>query len=286
MEGALTSSLGPSSVGRVEITGPYDVPGLPIKRLVRIYTPTVLKGVEKRPSLFMFDGQNMFEDEPSFAGGWHMDQMVERLARRGFPVPVVIGIDHGGQSRLDELCPWLWGASEGKANVLIDWMVDKLLPDLRSQLSLDDRPEVTLVGGSSMGGLAALYAHFYRPDAFGGAMCISPAFWYANGRIFPELARKPLPKTSRIYIDCGALEGNGGMIIIAERVVALLHRRGYGPDRLLWKPDEHGDHRETHWRRRAPRAIRFLLPKERRTQRVRKHKAPTRIWRALLRGIN
>jgi hypothetical protein len=47
------------------------------------------------------------------------------------------------------------------------------------------------------------------------------------------------------------------MIKSVERMAELLRARGYGNDRLLYRPDARGTHSEAHWRRRLPKALRF-----------------------------
>lgn len=44
-----------------------------------------------------------------------------------------------------------------------------------------------------MGGLAALYAHFRRPDVLGAALCMSPSLRFAERRIFDFVAAQPVP---------------------------------------------------------------------------------------------
>lgn len=244
--------------GTFEIRGPYDVPGLSVPRHVRIYRPPRFDARPARRTLYMFDGQNMFHDEPSFAGGWHLHKTVDRLSRRTAGAPAVVGIDHGGAARIDELGPWREGDRGGKTDALLEWVVETLVPDLERELRLSPRPEDRVIGGSSLGGLAALYAHFRHPSVFGGAMCLSPSFWFAHGHIFDFVANRSAPRASRIYMDCGAREG-GQMIALASRMAEHLRRRGYGPDRLLWRPITTGIHSERHWRRRIPRALGFVF---------------------------
>lgn len=70
--------------GRIHLLGPFDVPGLPPRRHVRAYVPTRARA-SSRPLLFLFDGQNAFDDAPSFAGGWHAHLAVERPRAGGLP---------------------------------------------------------------------------------------------------------------------------------------------------------------------------------------------------------
>ena len=106
---------------------------------------------------------------------------------------------------------------------------------------------------------AALYAHFRHPEVFGGALCMSPSFWMARQAIFGFVEGRPTPSISRVYLDCGAREARGRMLPIVARMADHLKGRGYPEGQLLWRPDSRGQHSERHWRRRAPRALRFMF---------------------------
>lgn len=50
------------------------------------------------PVLYAFDGQNIFNDAPSFCGGWYLHHAVSDLSRAGKTAPVLVGIDHGARA--------------------------------------------------------------------------------------------------------------------------------------------------------------------------------------------
>lgn len=231
------ASLGPASLGSSSLSAKIGPP----------------------PLLFMFDGQNVFDDAPSFAGGWHLHEAVAKLSPRRHRRPIVVGIDHGNEARIHELSPWPTRHGPGLADVLINWVCDELAPGIARELGVPLGPERVYIGGSSMGGLGALYAHFTRPDTFGGALCMSPSLWLDAGHIFEDLAARPTPRVSTIYLDCGALEAGGRMMRAAERMAEQLQRRGYAPGALRFHSDPRGRHSEADWRRRLPEALRFLF---------------------------
>lgn len=243
--------------GQIQILGPLAVPGHS-PRLVRVYLPSTFTPEVPRFALYMFDGQNVFDDPPSFAGGWHLHAAVEKLARSKRPAPIVVGIDHGGQTRIDELSPFGAEVRAGSLDVLLDWLAGSLIPRLAAALPLLGGPVGAVVGGSSMGGLAALYAHFRRPRDFGGALAMSPSFWLGDGEILRWVAAQPVPEMSRIYLDCGVKEGRGMVLPQVAAMAAQLANRGYDPDRLMFRADPRGAHSEASWRRRLPRALRFF----------------------------
>jgi predicted alpha/beta superfamily hydrolase len=239
------------------ILGPYQVPHL-AERRVRLHLPAH-HGEGPPPLVVMFDGQNVFHDEPSFAGGWHLHRTARKVVTKKRREPAVVGIDHGGAERIHELSPWAGARSQGKLNHLLDWLVGFLLPALARDFGLTPEIGQRIIGGSSLGGLAALYAHHRNPETFGGVMAMSPSFWLGGDRIFDMVSSTSRPWTSRIYLDAGAHEAGGSMMRGAERMEALLKQRGYSGDMLRFRRDPRGKHSELDWRRRAPAALRFLL---------------------------
>jgi predicted alpha/beta superfamily hydrolase len=208
----------------------------------------------------MFDGQNVFGDEGSFAGGWHLDDVVDRLPPSRAVAPVVIGIEHGGELRIQELTPFpVWGDKPGLADEFLDWLVGTIVPMMRGVLPIEDGPVNAAIGGSSMGGLGALYAHYRHPDVFGGAVCMSPAFPIGGRPLFEYFAAQPKPEISRVYIDCGTKESGGRMLPAARRMFRLLERKGYPEGQLMFREDRRGAHNERNWRRRSPLALRFMF---------------------------
>jgi predicted alpha/beta superfamily hydrolase len=245
--------------GEVNVLGPFEVPDFPARHL-RVYLPRGYDPdrVGGNFGLWVFDGQNIFDDAPSFSGGWYIHEAAERLARSGRTVPVIIGIDHGGESRISELSPYPWEDTPGQITVFLDWLTGTVMPLLEAELKLHSGPLGAVAGGSSMGGLAALWAHFHYPHAFGGALAMSPSLWLADQAVFADLGEQPAPALSRIYLDMGAREDKGRMLPVAAAMAALLAARGWDEDRLLWRPDAKGSHNEASWRRRLPKALRFL----------------------------
>lgn len=260
VEAGIPGALAGMKAGEVNLLGPLQVPGLD-PRLVRVYLPRAYDPARPSLALYLFDGQNDFGDEPSFAGGWHAHEAVEALARRKRPMPVVIGIDHGGRNRIRELSPFPMDGEPGQLEALLEWITGSLMPSLTAELNLVPGPWGAVIGGSSMGGLAAFWSHFRHPEAFGGALVMSPSFWLADQAIFDDFAGRPTPAASRLYLDGGAREDKLRLVTILGRMARLLAARGYGPDRLLWLTDPRGAHSEASWRRRLPRALRFLYPK-------------------------
>ena len=234
--------------------GPYDVPGIGLRHL-RAYVPHARP--KKRPPslLVLFDGQNVFDDRPAFGGvGWRAHEAVEKLRSSA---PIIVAVEHGGSARLDELSPFENERSRGLLPRLVDWLADEVVTDAWKKLGVVQEPSGVIIGGSSMGGLAAMYAHHARPDRFGAALCMSSSFWFGRGRIAEYVAHTARPLASRIYVDIGKREGRG-MVEGSRGLVELLRSRGYDDRTLKFRLDERGRHDERAWRRRLGAAVRFV----------------------------
>ena len=255
----MTTRKRPIPPGDLTDLGAFAIPHIGPRR-VRLYRPAVKRIDRPRPVLVLFDGQNAFGDEGSFAGGWHAHRAVDRLVpKRVCVAPWVVAVDHGNGHRIDELGPWKSDAHGGLTPYLADWLADDLMPHLRARLPVLEGALGGVVGGSSMGGLAALWTHFARPDAFGGAIAMSPSLWFGGRRIFDDLRARETPRFSRIYLDCGVNEGRGHMHPMVHAMALEIASRGYHVRQLAFISDKRGAHSERAWRRRLPKALDFMF---------------------------
>jgi predicted alpha/beta superfamily hydrolase len=238
--------------------GPFDIPRVG-PRHVRVYAPLRPPRAPPSPVLYMFDGQNVFDDAPSFSGGWHLHRVADRMAKKHHRPLVVVGIDHGGEARIGELAPWPEDRNKGRLDALIDWLGGTLAPRVRGEFHASGETRDVGIGGSSLGGLAALYAHFRSPEHFGLVLAMSPSLWVGGGKLFEYVASRPKPWTSRIYLDAGGLEGGGGMLRAVEKLAGELRHRGWDDATLKLVTAKRGTHNERAWRRRAPGAMEWLF---------------------------
>jgi len=149
-------------------------------RRVWIYLPEnyIKDNQERYPVLYMHDGQNLFEDTTSYSGEWGVDEYLDSIKLKKC---IVVGIDHGGEKRMNEYSPFdheEFGKGEGAAYV--DFVAKKLKPFIdRKFRTIRDRQH-TFIAGSSMGGLISMYAVLRHPKVFGGAGVFSPSFWVSD----------------------------------------------------------------------------------------------------------
>lgn len=251
MTGRRSAALRRAPRGRFLDLGTFAAPDTPA-RPVRLYVPPGVDPDRPHATLFLFDGQNVFGDEGSFAGGWHVHAAVDRLGAKRHWRPVVVAVGNGGAHRIREL------GHGGEAFVAA--VVRTLVPRVESVVHARG-PRV--IGGASLGGLAALWAVLRHPEVFSAGLAMSPSLWFDRRRLLSALERGhlPLPSSGRLYLDAGDLEAPS-MVRNAARLARVLGEAGLGADRLQWVRDPRGAHHESHWGRRFAPAARFLLRRE------------------------
>jgi predicted alpha/beta superfamily hydrolase len=151
---------------------------------------------------------------------------------------------------------------EGIGDSYQRFLVEEVKPFIDAHYrTLPDQPN-TLVMGSSMGGLASLYAISRYPQVFGAAGCLS-THWTAGGEALVRYmgAHLPSPKTHRLYFDFGTRGLDAAYEPLQTLMDGLLRQAGYtqGVDWVTRK-FEGADHNEAAWRQRVHIPLDFLLP--------------------------
>ena len=112
----------------------------------------------------------------------------------------------------------------------VDFLAEELLPWVRQAYPVTTDLRRTIVGGSSLGGLSAVFAALRRPDLFGNVLSQSGSFWWKPsdeaeaGWLAREYAAAPLA-ARRFYLDVGCLESRGQRLA-NESMRDLLQARG------------------------------------------------------------
>jgi predicted alpha/beta superfamily hydrolase len=211
------------------------------------------------PVVYMFDGQNLFDDATAHSGvEWRVDETMEQLAREGIEA-IVVGIPAApGDERGVEY-------SGDKAAQHLAFVADNVRPIAEASFDVDPRRETTGIAGSSLGGVASLHAVYARPETFGFAGVFSPAFWWTGDDRWFELVEQTPAPDARIYLDVGDAEmpedeqTRRRYVDGFERMSTLLRRQGFDDRSLRTVLEQGGAHHETDWARRLPDALRFLL---------------------------
>lgn len=235
-------------------------PQLGNQRDLLVYLPPSYEAEPERryPVLYMHDGQNVFDPATSFAGHWQVGNALAHHAKRGAEA-IVVAIPNMGAERLAEYTPHpdlIRGGGDGDRYV--SWLVETVKPMIDRKLRTMREPAHTIIAGSSLGGLISLYAHFRSPWTFGVAGVLSPALWFADGRIF-DYVREQRPSTGRVHLDIGTHEGPDALED-TRLMKELLTDKGLVPGATLsYYEDVGARHNERAWARRFRKVLPFLL---------------------------
>ena len=93
----------------------------------------------------------------------------------------------------------------GHADERIAFLCDVVKPMVDAQFSTLSDAANTMIFGYSLGGLAALYALYERPDLFGAAGCLSGSLWYENFMDYQHRNAAGLHH-KRVYLSLGRKE--------------------------------------------------------------------------------
>lgn len=226
-------------------------------RRAYIYLPdSYKKEPDKRyPVMYMFDGHNVFFDsDATYGKSWGMNKYLQSSKKQ----MIVVGVEcnHQGNGRLVEYSPMSYenssmGKIKGKGKVYMHWLINTLKPYIdKNYRTLPDRNN-TIICGSSMGGLMALYAVTVYNHIFQRAACLSPSLWVSPGKVLEMVARSQIRRDTCIYMDYGSEEifnhaANGEALISTSHL--LLTKRV----NLALRVVPGGDHSEASWERQIP----------------------------------
>ena len=229
--------------------------------------------------LIAHDGQNIFDGRTATHHGqtWKMAQSASRVSKElGVNPPAIIGVWHSSTKE----DPW------GRAKDLVP---EKYFRDgiaVNKDLVKDFNPELlhgdsylrgifenyipaiapgipvtrTAMIGSSMGGLATLYAVAQFPQSFSTALALS-THWPFGGTELVERTIKelPTPSTHKIWMSHGTKGLDGAYEPFQQLADKLMSERGYLSHNFVSKVYERSGHNERSWAKYLDQPIRFWL---------------------------
>ncbi len=226
-------------------------------RRAYIYLPASYQKDKTRryPVMYMFDGHNVFFDEDAtFGKSWGMNKYMEESGKD--LIIVAVECNHEGNRRLVEYSPLTYensemGSIKGKGNVYMNWLVNTLKPFVDENFrTLPDRKN-TIIAGSSMGGLMALYAVTVYNHIFQRAACLSPSLWVAPGKVLEMVARAHIRRDTTVYMDYGELE-MFNHLANQEAMISTAHLLMTKRVNLALRIVPGGNHSEASWEKQIP----------------------------------
>jgi hypothetical protein len=208
------------------------------------------------PVLYMADGFNVFANPQAPFGHWDLDATLDALIGAGAVAPLlVVGVDTSNRIEEYAYAPLtLDGGPPGEALLpqYAEFVVDTLIPRVGDTFRVAAGPENTGIGGSSLGGISALWIAWFHPDVFGRVASLSGSYWI--GEAEPAADATPMreliaaggggatPETLRIYLDSGDTPFAGAPSYLGDAWVYsdwtrnALIARGW-PNRPEWDTD-------------------------------------------------
>ena len=181
-----------------------------LDRCLHIYLPDDYYISDKSyPVLYMFDGHNLYLDsDATYGHAWHI---ADTFAKQQVKM-IVVGLEcnHEGRERLNEFCPYVieksrLGSLDGRGKSLMTWMTTALKEEIDGLYRTNG---INYLGGSSMGGLMALYGIVAHGDVYQGAACLSSSIFLCMDELKQEIRHALHLKGARIYMSYGSEEAD------------------------------------------------------------------------------
>lgn len=246
-----------STASKQVATFTVEAPQLKTTKRIWVYLPKNYSDSDKKyPVIYMHDAQNLFDASTSYAGEWNIDETLDSINAK----VIVIGIEHGGDKRIDELTPFKhlkYGG--GKADEYLDFIVKTLKPRIDSTYRTKSNAKNTAIMGSSLGGLVSFYAALKYPEVFGKVGCFSPSFWF-NRKEMNDLMAQTKDFKTKVYFLCGDNEGDADVINDMETVEHWVNTKRCECKKLNKKVIfKAGQHNEKLWRESFKNAYLWLF---------------------------
>ena len=226
-------------------------------RRAYIYLPASYQKDPKRryPVMYMFDGHNVFFDsDATYGKSWGMAKYLDKTRKQ--LIVVAVECNHEGNSRLQEYSPFTFdnaalGKIRGRGNTYMQWLVGTLKPYIDAHYrTMPDRHN-TILCGSSMGGLMALYGACAYNRYFQKAACLSPSLWVDSGKVLEFVAKANMRKDTCIYMDYGS-EEMFNHVANAEALTSTTHMLLTKRVCLALRVVPGGNHSEASWEKQIP----------------------------------
>jgi enterochelin esterase family protein len=215
--------LGPDSapqpgVPQGKIIGPLTLPSNVYPNTTRnywVYVPAQYDA--KTPACLM-----VFQDGHAFVGpggDYRVPFVFDNLIyRREMPVTIGVFINPGRTPEQQEASGGEWGDRTNNRrleyNALDDkyakLIVDELIPAVRKDYNLSDRPEDRAIAGASSGAICAFTVAWHRPDQFRKVISTIGSFTnIMGGHAYPDMVRRAEAKPIRVFLQDGVNDNRG-----------------------------------------------------------------------------
>lgn len=254
------------------------------EKRIWIYVPKHVENA-KLPVVYMTDGQNLFDENPTPYGSWGVANAVKNEIKNGSNGAVVVGIDNGSAMRENELTPKSIGAlitedenfasqlppdmlatlneinkdfyktfNAPQAEVFDEFLLNTVMPYVEGKFPVAADKSSRAVCGSSMGGLFAFYSAVENSEVFSFGGVFSPAFLlYKETTLINWLMSKMNDDMPYLYVYTGGGDPLEEIILkTTESTYDMMTECGYPFDKSSIVILPENMHNEIAWREIFP----------------------------------
>jgi len=251
-------------------------------RRVRIWTPLSYDPNNKKPYrvIYMFDGQNLFDDATSFIGEWHVDESISEKEEEGIRPSIVVGLDFSAD-RLSEYLPSFSNVAVRelayKGNITMKFLMNTVVPYVESHYNVSTKRIDNSIGGSSMGGLMSLAVGMQCQNKFSkiyAFSCAFPVFSFgpeeyegehegldnddAFEYVLKAYSSKKMLNKFEIVMTSGGTGYEEYYFDYVKRFQKALMKAGWDKSNILTLQDKKLEHNEYQWSLFFPKAYEFF----------------------------
>ncbi|UOE42430.1 alpha/beta hydrolase-fold protein [Chryseobacterium suipulveris] len=173
---------------------------------------------------------------------------------------MVIGIDNGGTTRINEYTPWnnpQYGGGEG--DQYMQFVAETLKPYVDANYRTKPGAEYNALIGSSLGALISNYGGVKYSGTFSKIGSFSPAYWIVANQFNNYILNSTSNLSNmRIYFVAGTNE-SATMASDIETVKDNLQTKGLTTANTKVKLDSYGQHNENYWKGEFAGAYQWLF---------------------------
>lgn len=240
-------------------------------RRLHIYLPDdYYSSNENYPVMYFFDGQNMFEDsEATFGRSWRFKDFLDNYDKKF--VIVSFECSHTGNDRLAEYNPFkcfsgFLAGLPAQGEETMKWIINEVKPYVDNNFRVYRHREATGIGGSSMGGLMAVYATSHYNHIFSKGACISSAIGFVFAPLMKDMNNCYINPDTRMFLSWGTKETRGirnhhtidNYTYSYRRNKAVANKIEYSGARVQLYSQLGGAHNEESWEKLIPIFMDFL----------------------------
>jgi predicted alpha/beta superfamily hydrolase len=230
--------------------------------------------------LIAHDGQNIFDRRTAtFVYTWKLAQTAARVAlEEGKRAPLVIGVFNSStksdpHGRAKDLCPEdpfrdgvkplvspEFDVDSLRGNQYLENIFTTIVPKISKMTDSNNQPDKTAMIGSSMGGLATLYAATRYSQYFNTPLALS-THWPLGGDPLVDWMIPKIPQESvaKVWMSRGTKGLDATYPRFQDRADRTMEKLGWSDSRFITKVFHRSTHNERSWASYVDEPLRFWL---------------------------